>query len=36
METGRRAFVAVDVHYLSLGGARAAAVVVADARFGEA
>ena len=26
---------AVDVHYLSSGGARAAAVVAADARFGE-
>jgi deoxyribonuclease V len=35
METGRRAFVAVDVHYLSSGGARAAAVVAADARFCE-
>ena len=35
METGGRAFVAVDVHYLSSGGARAAAVVAADARFGE-
>jgi len=35
METGRRAFVAVDVHYLSSGSARAAAVVAADARFGE-
>ena len=36
METGGRAFVAVDVHYLSSGGARAAAVVTADARFGDA
>jgi deoxyinosine 3'endonuclease (endonuclease V) len=35
METGRRAFVAVDVHYLSSGGARAAAVVAAEARFCE-
>jgi deoxyinosine 3'endonuclease (endonuclease V) len=33
METGRRTFVAVDVHYLGSGGARAAAVVAADARF---
>jgi deoxyribonuclease V len=33
METDGRAFVAVDVHYLSSGGARAAAVVAADARF---
>jgi deoxyribonuclease V len=33
METGGRAFVAVDVHYLGSGGARAAAVVAADARF---
>jgi deoxyribonuclease V len=35
METGGRAFVAVDVHYLGSGGARAAAVVAADARFSE-
>jgi deoxyribonuclease V len=35
METGGRAFVAVDVHYLGSGGARAAAVVAADARFCE-
>jgi deoxyribonuclease V len=35
METGGRAFVTVDVHYLSSGGARAAAVVAADARFCE-
>jgi deoxyribonuclease V len=35
MQTGGRAFVAVDVHYLGPGGARAAAVVAADARFGE-
>jgi len=35
METGGHAFVAVDVHYLSSGGARAAAVVAADARFSE-
>lgn len=35
METGGLAFVAVDVHYLSSGGARAAAVVTADARFCE-
>jgi deoxyribonuclease V len=35
METGGRAFVAVDVHYLSSGDARAAAVVAADARFCE-
>jgi deoxyribonuclease V len=35
METGGRTFVAVDVHYLGSGGARAAAVVAADARFGE-
>jgi deoxyribonuclease V len=35
METGGRAFVAVDVHYLSSGGARAAAVLAADARFCE-
>ena len=33
METGGRAFVAVDVHYLGSGGARAAAVVAIDARF---
>jgi len=35
METGGRAFVTVDVHYLGSGGARAAAVVAADARFCE-
>lgn len=35
METGGCAFVAVDVHYLGSGGARAAAVVAADARFCE-
>ena len=35
METGGRAFVTVDVHYLGSGGARAAAVVAADARFSE-
>jgi deoxyinosine 3'endonuclease (endonuclease V) len=35
METGGRAFVTVDVHYLGSGGARAAAVVTADARFSE-
>ena len=35
METGGRAFVAVDVHYLGSGGARAAAVVATDARFSE-
>jgi deoxyribonuclease V len=35
METGDRAFVAVDVHYPGSGGARAAAVVAADARFCE-
>ena len=35
METGGRAFVAVDVHYLDPAGARAAAVVAADARFCE-
>ena len=34
METGG-AFVTVDVHYLGSGGARAAAVVAADARFCE-
>jgi deoxyribonuclease V len=33
MEAGGRAFVAVDVHYLGSGGAQAAAVVAADARF---
>jgi deoxyribonuclease V len=33
MQTGGRAFVAVDVHYLGPGGARAAAVVAADAPF---
>ncbi len=33
MGTGGRAFVAVDVHYLGSGGARAAAVVATDARF---
>ena len=35
MEAGGPAFVAVDVHYLGSGGARAAAVVTADARFCE-
>jgi deoxyribonuclease V len=35
METGGHAFVAVDVHYLGSGGARAAAVVTADDRFSE-
>ena len=35
METSDRAFVTVDVHYLGSGGARAAAVVAADARFCE-
>jgi deoxyribonuclease V len=35
METGGGAFVAADVHYLSSGGARAAAVVAADAQFCE-
>jgi deoxyribonuclease V len=35
MEAGGCAFVAVDVHYLSSGGARAAAVVAADARLSE-
>jgi deoxyinosine 3'endonuclease (endonuclease V) len=35
METGGRAFVAVDVHYLGSGDARAAAVVATDARFCE-
>jgi deoxyribonuclease V len=35
METGGRTFVAVDVDYLSSGGARATAVVAADARFYE-
>jgi deoxyribonuclease V len=35
MEAGGRAFVAVDVHYPDSGGARAAAVVAADARFCE-
>jgi deoxyribonuclease V len=35
MEPGGRAFVAVDVHYLGSGGARAAAVVAADDRFSE-
>ena len=35
MEAGGRAFVAVDVHYLSPGGARAAVVVTADVRFCE-
>jgi len=35
METGGRAFAAVDVHYLGSGSARAAAVVAADARFSE-
>jgi deoxyribonuclease V len=35
MEAGGRAFVAIDVHYLGSGGARAAAVVAADARFCE-
>ena len=35
MEIGGRAFVTVDVHYLGSGGARAAAVVAADARFCE-
>jgi deoxyinosine 3'endonuclease (endonuclease V) len=35
METGGRAFVAVDVHYLGSGGAQAAAVVAADDRFSE-
>jgi deoxyribonuclease V len=35
METGGRAFVTVDVHYLGSGGALAAAVVAADARFSE-
>ena len=33
MEAGGCAFVAVDVHYLGSGGARAGAVVTADARF---
>ncbi len=35
METRGRAFVTVDVHYPGSGGARAAAVVAADARFRE-
>jgi deoxyribonuclease V len=35
MEAGGCAFVAADVHYLSSGGAQAAAVVAADARFCE-
>jgi deoxyribonuclease V len=35
METGGRAFVAVDVHYLGSGDARAAAVLATDARFCE-
>ena len=35
METSGRAFVTVDVHYPGSGGARAAAVVAADARFCE-
>jgi deoxyinosine 3'endonuclease (endonuclease V) len=35
LKTGGRAIVAVDVHYLGSGGARAAAVVAADARFSE-
>jgi deoxyinosine 3'endonuclease (endonuclease V) len=35
MEAGGCAFVAVDVHYLSSGGTRAAAVVAADARLSE-
>ncbi|SRR6266496_4723843 len=35
METGGRGFVTVDVHYLGSGGARAAAVMAADARFCE-
>jgi deoxyribonuclease V len=35
METGGRAFVAVDVPYLGSGDARAAAVVATDARFCE-
>jgi deoxyribonuclease V len=32
---GRGVYVAVDVHYLGCGGARAAAVVAADARFSQ-
>jgi hypothetical protein len=32
---GRGVFAAVDVHYLSSGGARAAAVVAADAAFSD-
>jgi deoxyribonuclease V len=35
MEAGGCVFVAVDVHYLSSGGARAAAVVAADVRLSE-